>query len=58
MRYRSMNIFNYKKILKILFLGPRRIPSHKVHSMVQMGQRKKERWILSSACFPWYLWLS
>ena len=44
MRYRSMNIFNYKKILKMLFLGPRRIPSHTIHSTVQMGQGKKERW--------------
>ena len=42
MRYRSMNIFNYKKILKMLFLGPRRIPSHNVHS----HGRKKDGFFL------------
>lgn len=41
MRYRSMNIFNYKKILKMFFLGPRRIPSHKVHSHGSNGSRKE-----------------
>ena len=43
MRYRSMNIFNDKKILKMLFLGPRRIPSHKVHSHSSNGSRKERK---------------
>lgn len=37
-----MNIFHYKKILKMIFLVPEKAPSHNGHS-AQMGQRKKDR---------------
>lgn len=43
MRYRSLNVLNYKKILEMFFLGPRRIPSHKVHSHGSNGSRKERK---------------
>lgn len=38
-----MNMFHHKTILKMLFLAPRRVPSHKGHSQGSNGSKKERK---------------